>query len=57
LGGRACPVIRPARVGRFLSVPPEGGCVSLPQSDWIITSAAIATVIWLVLAGFGGDLG
>jgi hypothetical protein len=31
--------------------------VSLPQSDLIITSAAIATVIWLILAGFSGDLG
>ena len=29
----------------------------MPQSDLIITSAAIATVIWLVLVGFGGDLG
>ena len=28
-----------------------------PQSDLVVVSAAVATVIWLVLAGFSRDLG
>ena len=28
-----------------------------PQSDLVVVSAAVATVIWLVLAGLSRDLG
>ena len=28
-----------------------------PQSDLVVVSAAVATAIWLVLAGFSRDLG
>ena len=38
---------------------PKRGRMTLapPQSDLIIVSAAVATAIWLVLAGFSRDLG